>query len=86
MLNQMRFGRGLDNRRFKASGFEYGYTSRESVMSLAEHQRLHPILRGVEQAYTYEGEVERFLRRSPLTRPPVSAGTESDTANEPFGI
>lgn len=86
MLNQMRFGRGIDNRRFKASGFEYGYTSRESVLSLAEHQRLHPILRGVEQAYTYEGEVERFLRRSRLTRPPISTGSETGAANEPFGI
>ena len=27
MLNQLRFGRGLDNRRYKASGFEYGYTT-----------------------------------------------------------
>ncbi len=86
MRNQMRFGRGIDNRRFKASGFEYGYTSRESVLALAEHQRLHPILRGVEQAYTYEGEVERFLRRSPLTRPPLSRENDSAAANEPFGI
>lgn len=86
MLNQMRFGRGLDNRRYKASGFEYGYTTRESVLALAEHQRLHPILRGVEQAYTYEGEVERFLRRSSLTRAPVNPPGESDTEREPFGI
>ena len=46
MLNQLRFGRGIDNRRYKASGFEYGYTSRETVVALAEHLRLHPILRG----------------------------------------
>ena len=70
MLNQLRFGRGLDNRRYKASGFEYGYTSREAVLAFSEHLRLQPILRGVESTYTYEGEVERFLRRSPLARPP----------------
>ena len=34
MLNLMRFGRGLDNRRYKASGFEYGYTTREAVALL----------------------------------------------------
>ncbi|MCB0867005.1 MAG: NAD-dependent epimerase/dehydratase family protein [Solirubrobacterales bacterium] len=87
MLNQLRFGRGLDNRRYKASGFEYGYTSRETVTAFAEHLRLHPIIRGVEQTYTYEGEVERFLRRSPLTRPPDAAPEErSGTEAEPFGI
>ena len=87
MLNQLRFGRGIDNRRYKASGFEYGATSRETVTSYAEHLRLHPILRGIEGSYTYEGEVERFLRRSPLTRPPSPAADDrSGTEKEPFGI
>jgi UDP-glucose 4-epimerase len=82
----MRFGRGLDNRRFKASGFVYGFTSREAVIALAEHLRLHPILRGIDREYKYEGEVERFLRRSPLTRPPEDAEDASGTEREPFGI
>ena len=86
MRNQMRFGRGLDNRRFKASGFVYGFTSREAVIALAEHLRLHPILRGIDREYKYEGEVERFLRRSPLTRPPEEAEDPSGTEREPFGI
>jgi UDP-glucose 4-epimerase len=87
LLNPLRFGRGLDNRRYKASGFEYGYTSRETVIALAKHLRLHPILRGIEHPYTYEGEVERFLRRSPLTRPPEAPEEErSGTEREPFGI
>lgn len=87
MLNQLRFGRGIDNRRYKASGFVYGYTSRETVLAFAEHLRLHPILRGVEQTYTYEGEVERFLRRSPLTRPQETAPEErAGIEQDPFGI
>ena len=87
MLNMLRFGRGLDNRRYKASGFEYGYTTRESVLAFSEHLRLQPILRGVESTYTYEGEVERFLRRSPLARPPQPPQSEaSGTEREPFGI
>ena len=87
MLNQLRFGRGIDNRRYKASGFEYGYTSRETVLAFAEHLRLHPILRGIEGSYTYEGEVERFLRRSRLTRPPEPGdGEGQETEVEPFGI
>ncbi len=87
MLNQLRFGRGIDNRPYKASGFDYGYTTRETVLAFAEHLRLHPILRGIEQSYTYEGEVERFLRRSPLTRPPEpQVEQRSGTEREPFGI
>jgi len=65
MLNQLRFGRGVDNRRFKATGFRYGFTSREAVEKLAEHLRLHPIARGAQEPYRYEREVEEFLRWSP---------------------
>ena len=86
MRGMLRFGRGIDNRRYKASGFEYGYTTREAALAFSEHLRLQPILRGVESSYTYEGEVERFLRRSPLARPPRPDGEESGTAQEPFGI
>ncbi len=65
MLAQMRFGRGLDNRRFKATGFKYSYTSREAVLKLGEHQRLSPVLAGIKEPYRYEREVEEFLRWSP---------------------
>ena len=67
-LNQLRFGRGVDNRRYKAEGFSYGYTSREAVLKLGEHLRLHPVLRGAQEPYRYEREVEEFLRWSPHVR------------------
>jgi UDP-glucose 4-epimerase len=68
MLDQLRFGRGLDNRRFKATGFGYRYTTRETVQRLGEHLRLQPILAGVREPYRYEREVEEFLRWSPYVR------------------
>ena len=34
MLNQLRYGRGLDNRRLKAAGFRYRYTTREAVQQV----------------------------------------------------
>jgi UDP-glucose 4-epimerase len=68
MLGQLRFGRGLDNRRFKATGFAYRYTTRETVQKLGEHLRLQPILAGVREPYRYEREVEEFLRWSPYVR------------------
>jgi UDP-glucose 4-epimerase len=70
MLQQMRFGRGIDNRKLKATGFRYRYTTRETILKLAEHQRLHPIVRGATEPYRYEREVEDFLRWSPNVRNP----------------
>jgi UDP-glucose 4-epimerase len=68
MLNLLRFGRGLDNRRFKATGFGYRFTTRETVQKLGEHLRLQPILAGVREPYRYEREVDEFLRWSPYVR------------------
>jgi UDP-glucose 4-epimerase len=68
MLNQLRFGRGLDNRKFKAAGFNYQYTTREAVQKMGEYLRLSAILRGTSEPYRYEQEVEEFLRRSPHVR------------------
>jgi UDP-glucose 4-epimerase len=68
MMNQLRFGRGVDNRRFKAAGFRYRYTSREAVLKLGEHLRLDPVVRGAQEPYRYEREVEEFLRWSPHVR------------------
>jgi UDP-glucose 4-epimerase len=65
MLRQLRFGRGLDNRRLKASGYAYRYTTREAVLKLRAHQRLRPLLRSGGESYRYEREVEDFLRWSP---------------------
>jgi UDP-glucose 4-epimerase len=86
VLNQLRFGRGLDNRLLKATGFRYGYTTRETVLKLGEHLRLAPVRRGAE-AYTYEREVEEFLRWSPHVRrgrPGERGGVQAD--REPMGI
>jgi UDP-glucose 4-epimerase len=87
VVNQLRFGRGVDNRLFKASGFRYGYTTRETVLKLGEHQRLSPVMRGAEQTYRYEREVEEFLRWSPHVRrehPGERGGVAGD--HEPLGI
>jgi UDP-glucose 4-epimerase len=69
LLPQLRFGRALDNRRFKATGFRYQHTTREAVLRLREQQKLEPILRGAAGgSYRYEAAVEEFLRFSPSVR------------------
>ncbi len=80
MLNQLRFGRGVDNRRFKAAGFVYQYTSRETVLGLAEHLRLHPIVRSATEPYRYEREVEEFLRWSPHVRGSLASQRATEAA------
>jgi UDP-glucose 4-epimerase len=65
LMNLLRFGRGVDNRKLKATGFNYRYTTREAVLKLGEHLRLSPILKGAREPYRYEREVEEFLRWSP---------------------
>jgi len=70
VLRQMRFGRGLDNRRMKAAGYRFRHTTRETIQRLGEHQRVEPILRGApREPYRYERELEDFLRHSPSVRP-----------------
>jgi UDP-glucose 4-epimerase len=67
-LRELRVGGGLDNRRLKAAGYSYRYTSREAVLKLRAQQRLRPLLRSGSETYRYERDVEEFLRRSPTVQ------------------
>lgn len=81
MVNQLRYGRGLDNRKLKASGYRYQHTTKEAIVKLREHLRLSPVLRGVQQPYRYEQEVEAFLRWSPsVRRADAERGATTDRA------
>jgi UDP-glucose 4-epimerase len=68
MSNQLRYGRGIDNRKLKSTGFRFACTTSETVAKFAEHLRLRSVLRGVREPYRYEKEVEDFLRWSPSVR------------------
>jgi UDP-glucose 4-epimerase len=79
-IRQLRYGRGLDNRRLKAAGYSYRYTSREAVLKLRARQRLQPLLQSGAESYRYEPEVEEFLRWSPSVQ---SAETRGAPAGRP---
>jgi len=85
MLAQLRFGRGMDNRLFKSTGFHYRYTSRETVVHLRERLRLGPVVSGVSNPYRYEPEVEEFLRHSPhvIREPSKDVGREDAAMFDP---
>lgn len=68
VLHQLRYGRGLDNRKLKATGYRFQHTTKECVQRLAEHFRLTRIVKGKQEPYRYEREVEEFLRWSPSVR------------------
>jgi UDP-glucose 4-epimerase len=67
-LRLLRFGRAMDNRLLKATGFRFRFTTRESVLKLREHQRLAKLMRSSGEGYRYERQVEEFLRYSPSVR------------------
>jgi len=75
MLQQLRYGRGLDNRKLKAAGYSLRSTSREAVVALARHLRTRAIT-GRDPGYRYEREVEEFLRWSPSVRGSDRLGLE----------
>jgi UDP-glucose 4-epimerase len=68
MRSQLRFGRGVDNRKLKAAGAPLRHTTRETVQAFAEHLRVAAIKGDTGEPYRYEREVEEFLRYSPSVR------------------
>ena len=65
LLGLLRYGRGVDNRRLKAKGFEYLYTSAGAVQAFVEALRLRRTVGEDEATYHYERDVEQFFRHSP---------------------
>lgn len=63
-LTLLRYGRGVDNRRLKQRGFNYGYTSAGAVESYAQASRLRSTVGNSRPAYKFERDVENFFRRS----------------------
>jgi UDP-glucose 4-epimerase len=65
LLDLLRYGRGVDNRRFKELGFEYRYTTAGTVETFARTMRLHNTVGRHHPQYRYERDVEQFFRHSP---------------------
>jgi UDP-glucose 4-epimerase len=65
LLDLLRYGRGVDNRRFQQAGFRYDHTSAGAVESFAQSVRLRSTVGDPRPTYTYERDVEQFFRHSP---------------------
>lgn len=64
LLDLLRYGRGVDNRRLKAAGFDFRHTSAGTVADFVKSMRIRG-LGQVEETYQYERDVEAFFRHSP---------------------
>src|SRR4051794_20231290 len=64
-LMLLRYGREIDNRRYKEVGFRYRYTTSGCVDAFAQGLRLAGTIGEKHPTYRYEREVEDFFRHSP---------------------
>ena len=65
LLDLLRHGRGVDNRRLKRTGFDYRYTSAGTVADFVEALRIRRTVGETAPGYQYERDVEQFFRHSP---------------------
>jgi UDP-glucose 4-epimerase len=69
-LALLRFGRSIDNSRYKRAGYRYSYTTTTTVEAFAQGLRLAGTVGDKHPSYRYEREVEDFFRHSPaVVRP-----------------
>ncbi len=68
LLDLLRHGRGVDNRRFKDAGFEYGFTSAGTVADFVRSLRVRGLTAPDDASYRYERDVEQFFRHSPAVQ------------------
>ena len=64
LIELLKYGRGIDNRRLKEAGFRYRFTSAGAVQAHIEALRLRGSV-GADPAYQYQEDVENFFRHSP---------------------
>jgi UDP-glucose 4-epimerase len=64
-LMLLRYGREIDNDRYKRAGFRYKYTTSGCVDAFAQGLRLAGTIGEKRPSYRWEREVEDFFRHSP---------------------
>jgi len=73
MIPLLRYGRGMDTRRFAETGFDYRFSSAEAIHAFASAVRLRKGAGRPGESYTYQEDVEHFLRHA------------NSVANRPIG-
>lgn len=74
VLDLLRYGRGVDNRRLKQAGFRYDHTSAGAVERFWQGVRLRRTVGSSEPDFVYDPEVESFFRHSPAVVRDLTSG------------
>jgi UDP-glucose 4-epimerase len=64
LIPLLRYGRGMDTTRFSRTGFDYRYSSVEATHAFARAIRLRKGVGRPGASYTYQEDVEHFLRHA----------------------
>ena len=81
----LRYGRGIDTARLKATGFEFSRTSRRGGGAFSEANRLRRAVGHQLPNYRYEADVEAFFKHSPaVVRSPEVARTRVEDARRAY--
>jgi UDP-glucose 4-epimerase len=64
MLSLLRYGKGVDNSRYKRAGFGYRFSTAGAVEDFARGLRLESTVGDRHPAYRYQRDVETFFRHS----------------------
>ena len=65
LMELMKYGRGIDNTKFKTAGFSYKYTTSAAVAKFCELNQLRINLGKTKPEYKYQKDVESFFKHSP---------------------
>ena len=68
LVNLLKYGRGIDTRRFQEAGFRYRYTTAGAVEAYVEAERLRHTVGESHREYEYQEDVEQFFRHSPAVQ------------------
>jgi len=83
VLSLLRYGRGVDNRRFQEAGYRYRFSSAGTVDDFARSLRLRSAIGDRPPAYRYDPGVEDFFRRSPAVVSPPTRRPRPRTDRRP---
>jgi hypothetical protein len=60
----LRYGRGMDTKRFAETGFDYRFSSVEAIHAFARAIRLRKGAGRPAESYRYQEDLEHFLRHA----------------------
>jgi UDP-glucose 4-epimerase len=71
VIDLLRYGRGVDTRKFQRAGFAYTHSTLSALREFVEGRRLKATVGEIHPTYRYQSDVEAFFRHSPAIVSPA---------------